>query len=332
MTDSTQPLRDRRGRAIEYLRLSLTGECNFRCPFCQPPSASALRAGGPHLAADETIRLAGILCRLGVESVKVTGGEPFLHPGAVAVMAGLKTTAGARRVTLTTNGSSLDRFAKGLVEAGVDCANVSLNALSQGAYAVATGSGFELRRVLDNIRLARRLGLALKINTVPLRGVNDRDIVPLAEFALDLGVPIKFIELMPIGNGRGRDGIPPDEVRRMIERRFGKLEPAPGRHGNGPAAYWRLPGGGTVGFIEAVSRCFCADCNRVRLTATGFLRTCLHHDAGADLLGPLRAGEDDERIAARIRAAVLDKPERHRFEEAETAPELGDFLMSKIGG
>ncbi len=326
---TAEPLRDRHGRRVEYIRVSLTERCNFRCAYCMPAGAP-FPAGEP-LEPEELLRLCRVFASLGVDNFKLTGGEPFMNPAALDIMAGLKALAGVRCVTVTTNGSTLDRHAPRLAELGVDGVNVSLDAMRPETFAALTGGAFPLGRILDNILAAHGLGLRVKLNMVPMRGVNEADIVPLLEFALERGISIRFIELMPLGQARRHQGLPQAEVRRIIEQRFGPVELAAGRFGNGPAVYYSLPGRiAKIGYIAAVSQRFCSTCNRIRLSAAGFLRTCLHHGDGAALLAPLRRGESDAELANRIRAAVLNKPAGHCFESAPE--EGGDVAMFRIGG
>ena len=172
----------------------------------------------------------------------------------------------------------------------------------------------------------------MKINTVPLQGYNEAELIPLARFALERGYHIRFIELMPVGPGKDLAGIPMDEVAALLEREFGPLEPIAARVGNGTATCYAVPGQtGIIGFIAALSRRFCRDCNRVRLTSTGFLKTCLHHNAGLDLRKPLRSGASDAVLADLIRQAVRDKPRGHFFSFAPVPGEAA-FFMHSVGG
>lgn len=333
MNATGEALQDRLGREIRYLRVSLTERCNFRCGFCMPPAPSVSHAERP-LDCGETLRLCAVFRRLGVGNFKITGGEPFMDDKALPVMRRLKAELRADSVTVTTNGTTLDRHAGELADIGVDCVNVSLNALSPEAYRSVTGVDFPLETILANIGLAKRAGLNLKLNMVPLRGVNTRDMAPLMDFALERGIPLRFIELMPIGQGRLFRGLSLEEVRTVIEKRFGRVEKSAVRMGNGPAVYFTVPGyGAKIGYIAALSEQFCRACNRIRLTSSGFLRTCLHHSHGTDLAAPLRAGESDAALAERVRSIVLDKPGRHEFAAgAEAAQASGRDPMFRIGG
>lgn len=326
------PLRDRQGRDIEYIRVSLWDRCNYACPFCMPGKADAAPGPERRLSTAETLRLCRIFAGLGVFNFKITGGEPLLHPDALPILENLKTAPGVRCVTVTTNGSTLDRHAEPLAALGIDGVNISLNAATPATYHKVTRGKLELADILANIAFAKRCGLNVKVNMVPMLGVNDDDIVPILEFALGLDISVRFIELMPIGQGRNYVGVPEAEVKRRIEARFGKVELAAGRFGNGPAVYYRLPGQtAKVGYIAAVSERFCAACNRIRLSSTGFLKTCLHHSHGVELGPALWNGADDDALADMIRRAVAAKPVGHEFHR-EAGEELETVPMYRIGG
>ncbi len=349
------PLCDRHGRVIEYVRVSITDRCDYRCVFCRPaadsvrddPGPDRAAAGGkPALSTAETLRLGRILAGMGVANFKITGGEPFMNPDAIRILSRLKAEPAVKTVTVTTNGRHLLRQARPLLDARVDCVNVSLNGMTPASYAALTRCpGARVEEVLAGIIALRDLGVRVKINMVPLFQYNEADIIPLLEFALPRGIPVRFIELMPLGEGRHYRGLSRDEVEERITRRFGPLTPLPGRQGNGPAAYAQVAGyAGAIGYIAALSQNFCAGCNRIRLTSAGFLKTCLHHHDGGDLAGPMREGEGDEALSERIRAIVLNKPERHQLRVCPATsagggePMLSDETgrpvqaMHKIGG
>ncbi len=326
---------DSHDRVVRYMRVSLTDACNYRCGFCVPDGARDDAGGEARLSCGEILALCRVFAGLGVDRFKITGGEPFMHPDAMAFMAGLAAMPGVTGVSVTTNGSTLDRHAAELAAIGIDGVNVSVNAMTQAGYERVTGTRSSLSRILDNIECAKGAGLSVKLNMVPLRGVNEDDILPLLEFALARDIPVRFIELMPIGQGRLHRGLPFREIRERVERRFGKAEATAGRFGNGPASYLSLAGfRARVGFIAAISRRFCAACDRVRLNSAGFLRTCLHCGHGADLSPLLRRGEgaeSRERLAARIREIVAEKPPGYDFDRNGGGAEH-DEPMFRIGG
>ncbi len=326
-------LHDRHGRKMEYLRVSLTDACNFRCGFCDPAGKARRDPGSLPLTLEERLRLCRVFSRLGVVNYKITGGEPFMSPLALPTLERLKADANVRSVTVTTNGSALGAFVPRLAAIGVDGVNVSLNAMTEASYRSVVGCDFPLAAVLDNILSAKKAGLKVKVNMVPMRGVNDGDIPAFLAFALENDLHPRFIELMPIAHARDYRGIGFDELIQSVAARFGRVETFPEALGNGPASYFSVAGyGAKVGFIAAVSREFCSRCNRVRLTAGGFLKTCLHHPHGADLAGALREGRTDEELSALIRSAVRDKPEKHRFSAPAPDDAAREEPMYRIGG
>lgn len=319
------------GRRIDYLRLSLTDRCNFRCIYCMPPDG---REHIPHadiLSYEELLRLAALFAGLGVGRYKVTGGEPLCRKGAVNFIRSLKSLPGVEQVTLTSNGALLDPHVDELAAIGINGINVSLDSLSQDHYGRITRSKIALETVLPVMANARAAGIKVKINVVPLKEYNEKDLPDLTRFALENGYPIRFIELMPVGPGITHAGVPQDSIRRMVEDNFGPLRPLERRIGNGPAENFLVgdyPGG--VGFISALSKKFCASCNRVRLTSTGYLKSCLHHDIGVDLRPLVRGGASDEDICASIVDAVRRKPLAHELERGIKTGR--GFFMNSVGG
>lgn len=325
-------LRDRHGRIMEYIRVSLTEQCNYSCPFCMPSGAGSANETPSRLSSQEILRLCRIFSGMGVSNFKITGGEPLLYRDALSIVAALKQYRGVQGVTITTNGSTLDRDAVHLATAGVDGVNISLNALTPGTYGLVTGSAYPVAQIVKNILLVKSLGLHVKLNMVPVRGLNEDDIVPIVDFALTHDIYLRFIELMPIGQGRCYEGIPRAEIMEKVEARFGKPEAYSGQLGSGPAIYYTIGRHrAKIGYIAAVSRQFCATCNRVRLSATGFLKTCLHHNHGIDLSVPLRNGADDETLRSLISQAVSGKPAGHEFFQ-ESLDDIGTTPMYRIGG
>ncbi|MCC8189986.1 MAG: GTP 3',8-cyclase MoaA [Planctomycetes bacterium] len=330
MAGPARGLRDGYGRVIRYLRLSLTSACNFRCVFCRPDTAPASDRGQAALDTGEVLRLAGVLASLGVERIKITGGEPLLAPDVLTVIESLKPRAPGG-ISVTTNGTRLWRYAGDLARLGVDGVTVSLNALSAGGLCRLAGCRADPGRILDGIGRAQAGGLRVKINLVPIRGLNEDEILPLLAWALDRGISVRFIELMPLGHGRQFHGLSADEVLERIERRYGTTTATTGSLGNGPAVYRLLPGYDVpIGLIAAVSRPFCRHCDRLRLTRAGFLRVCLQHERGADLGGLVRTGATDGDLRQAIRAAVATRPAGHRFADGRAA--ATEVHMSRLGG
>ena len=268
---------------------------------------------------------------LGIGSFRITGGEPLVRKGCVRLVSMLKEAPGVRRVTMTTNGVLLGEHLNGLLDAGLDAVNISLDTLDRGQYKVITGMD-ELDRVLASIRRAAGK-LPVRINCVICREINDDAPGKLATLARDLPVDVRFIELMPIGAAKGLETVPNASVLARIEEQYGKTTESPGGDGDGPAVYRRADGfTGRIGFISAMHGKFCAACNRLRLTSVGELKPCLCYADTVPLREILRDGAADkeERIREKIREAVQLKPQAHCFERRENVTEEKE--MVRIGG
>ena len=304
------PLADRQGRRIRYLRLSLTEACNFACSYCSPHPQQA----GEGLPRAAIARLVRIFAGLGVERVRLTGGEPTLRADLLDVVHDIAAVPGIQEIALTTNGQLLDRLAAPLRAAGVLRLNVSLDTLQPERLTRLSGRAASLPRVLAGLAAAGRAGYAsVKTNAVVMRGFNEDELGDLARFAWRQGAIARFIELMPFGEG---DPVPIAEVKALLVAQGVQLTPDAAR-GWGPARHMRGVSGegagrveGLLGFIGAMTDSFCEDCNRVRVGADGALRACL---GGRDRveLSPLLAAGDDGAVAARIREALLAKGDRH---------------------
>ena len=296
---------------MKRLRVSLTDRCNFRCAYCMP-ECPVWRPKEEILSLEELRELVEIfVTRLGIEQLRLTGGEPLLRSGAarfVAMLSGLRC-AGLRRVSLSTNGVLLARYARELADARLDGVNVSLDSLSPGRFHQITGGG-NLRQVLRGIDCAREAGLPVKINAVVMRGTNDADVLPLAIWAYRRNLPLRFIEFMPL-DSRGlwsRDKVFTErEIVALLARDF-EVKPLARTNENEPASYYLLNGHFRLGVISTISNPFCARCDRIRLTSDGRLFACLFSPAGVDLKDALRAEPDHDQLESRIRVSVSNKP------------------------
>ena len=323
---------DAYGRKIDYARLSLTDRCPFRCVYCMPPEGEKHIPHEEILTYEEILRFCRLAAGLGVSRYKVTGGEPLCRKGAVDFIRRLKKIPGVEQTTLTTNGALLRKHIEELISLGLDGINVSLDTLCQERYNAITRSTVRLEPMLAAMARGKAGGIRIKVNVVPLKGC-EGDLEALTRFALQHGYHIRFIELMPVGQGRVYEGIPQAGIRRMVESTFGALTPLDRRIGNGPAECYAVPGRtGSVGFISALSKKFCGACNRIRLTSLGFLKTCLHHPAGIDLKPLLRGGAADEELSSAIREAVRKKPRAHEFDRFGVQGEPPVFFMNSVGG
>jgi len=321
---------DRFGREIRYMRLSVTDRCNLRCRYCMPAGAAPSPREEP-LRYEELLRVCGQAVLLGIRRFKVTGGEPLVRRGCAGFIRALRALPGVEQVTLTTNGLLLLPLLDELLEAGLDGVNVSVDTLDPALYEKITGhdgaAAVEtLRRSLDAC-MARCV--RTKVNVVLLEWNRD-SWLELAALAAR-GVDVRFIELMPVGQGQAVPGVSAREALSRLRRRWPDLHPVDERRGNGPARYFASDAlQGRLGVIDAVSRGFCACCNRVRLTSAGFLKPCLCYDAGADLRPLLRGGGDGAALRSVMYETIWDKPRAHCFDRVQAVTERRS--MSQIGG
>ena len=323
---------DRYQREIHYLRLSVTDLCNLRCRYCMPDGVEKLEREAV-LTYEEFLRLAALFARCGIDTVRVTGGEPLVRKNVAQLVAGLKATPGIRRVTLTTNAVLLAEQLPALLDAGLDSVNISLDTLRPEVFRQITARD-DFAAVQAGLQAALESGLPVKLNCVPQAGVNEGELEQLAALAKDNALQVRFIEMMPIGYGAAMPCISGPELRARFARRWPELAPlSPAQEhalGDGPAVYYTVPGWqGSIGFIAAVHGKFCASCNRVRLTSQGFLRPCLASETGCDLRALLRSGADDAQLLAAIRETIWAKPREHHFNDSSMPATRG---MYRIGG
>jgi len=328
---------DAYNRPISYLRISVTDRCNLRCIYCMPQEGAPWRPHEEIMRYEEIETIVRAAAELGISKVRLTGGEPLVRLDIVDLVRKIARIPGIDDLAMTTNGVLLARYAEELAQAGLQRVNISLDTLDAERFRRITRRG-ALADVLAGIEAAREAGLEpIKINTVVIRGMNDDEVVDLAAKTLEAGWwNIRFIELMPVGNGGlmteawEEKVVTAQEIRERIEAALGEPEPAKMSVGGGPARYYRLPGAkGTIGFITPISEHFCYKCNRLRLTADGQLRPCLLSDYEIDLRTPLRQGADAEQIKGLILKGIENKPMRHHLDECQL-PERR--AMSEIGG
>ena len=323
---------DRYQREIHYLRLSVTDLCNLRCRYCMPDGVEKLEREAV-LTDEEVLRLAALFAQCGIDTVRVTGGEPLVRKNVAQLVAGLKAIPGIRKVTMTTNGILLAQQLPALLAAGLDSVNISLDTLRPEVFRQITARD-DFAAVQAGLQAALESGLPVKLNCVPQAGVNEGELEQLAALAKDNAMQVRFIEMMPIGYGAAMPCISGPELRARFARRWPELAPLSPAQGNalgdGPAVYYTVPGWqGSIGFIAAVHGKFCVSCNRVRLTSQGFLRPCLASETGCDLRTLLRSGADDAQLLAAIRETIWAKPREHHFNDSSMPATRG---MYRIGG
>ena len=321
---------DRYGRVINYLRISVTDRCNLRCCYCMPEGVQDVGMKNI-LTFEEIWEIVRTGVSLGITHIRITGGEPLMRKGCVDLIRGIREIPGVETITMTTNGVLLENYGKQLKEAGVDGVNISLDTLDPEEFYKITGKR-ELQEVLAGIRAAKTAGLPVKLNAVNRK---ELDPIPLVRYAQEENLPIRFIEMMPVGYGKKYVGRSNEELRETLEAVCGNAECMTNREelsrmGSGPAVYYqfsdlKVP----VGFISAIHGTFCDTCNRVRLTAEGYLKLCLCYDEGEDLRRVLREGEK-ENLRTIMEQTIFRKPAAHCFEHPAEMTETHE--MVKIGG
>ena len=323
---------DRFGRNIHYLRISLTDHCNLRCVYCMPEDM-VFRPNAEMMQDDELLLLVRLFASLGIDKIRLTGGEPTVRAHIVPLVREIASTPGIRTVTMTTNGILLGKLAKPLKEAGLQRVNISLDTLDPGKFRRLTRWG-TFEQVWEGIRAAEEAGLTpIKINAVVVRGYNEKDVVDLAQLTFEHNWQVRFIEMMPFAGAtelQQTQVVTTREIIERIEQGLGKLEAVRDGELDGEARIYRLPGAkGEVGFISTVSMPFCASCTRARLTADGKLRLCLLREKEVDLLTPLREGASPADLRRMILDGIWQKPWGHGLAEGSVPL---NRVMSEIGG
>ncbi len=324
-------LLDQFGRTIEYLRISVTDRCNFRCRYCMPVEGLPWLPKSDILSYEEIREVVTQLAPMGLRRIRITGGEPTIRPQIETLVRFIRGVPEVEDIALSTNGVKLPQLASALADAGLDRVNISADSLQPDRIvAIARRDlGFE---PVTAAKAAQAAGLGpIKLNVVVMRGVNDDEVVDFARLTLDNPWHVRFIELMPVGSLEPMTDemvVPSEEVLSRIQDALGTLSPGGGpARGNGPAEYYQLGGAaGSIGVITPMTHTYCGSCNRVRLTADGRLRTCLFGDHEVDLRAPLRAGEP---LAPIVRQALAEKPEAHALLSHRVG---GLRALSQVGG
>jgi GTP 3',8-cyclase len=317
------------GRSINYLRISVTDRCNLRCIYCMPPEGVPQMPHSEILTYEEIHTVVQAAAELGINKIRITGGEPLVRADLPKLIKMLSQIDGIGELALTTNGTVLKKYAPELKQAGLSRVNVSLDTLKPDKFRYITRLG-QLKPALEGIEAAKKASLdPVKINTVVMRGINDDEVLDFAGMTYEEGWHVRFIELMPFKGVA--DFVPSNELRQRISL-LNKLEPCASVTGNGPAMYYRLAGAkGTIGFISPLTdHSFCSRCNRMRLTPDGKLRPCLLEENEIDLKAPLRNNASTDELKRLILKAVASKPKRHHL--GEGVVRVVKRSMSQIGG
>lgn len=323
------------GRPINYLRISVTDRCNFRCRYCVPSTAFSVISHHKIARYEEILRVTRLACELGITKVRITGGEPFVRKDIFSFLEDLCSLEALKDVAITTNGALLTREKiRALIDMGIKRLNFSLDTLNPEKFAAITGRD-RFNKVWDAIMNAHQMGISpVKVNAVALRGINDDEIRDIAGLTRTYPFHIRFIEYMPMGDSdvERRQQILTREIRQIIETGLGPLTPVKRGATDGPAKKFRLGNApGVVGFITPISSHFCSECNRLRLTSRGTLRPCLLNDYEKDILTPLRNGASDDELKQIIENALKRKPLFHKL-DSNMSKDIPVSHMTSIGG
>lgn len=324
-------MQDNINRNIDYIRISLTDHCNLRCCYCMPESQKDFHSTKELMTREEIITIARLMAQNGIRKVKLTGGEPLLRPDLTEIVRELKAIPGIEQITLTTNGILLRDKLKVLVEAGISSANISIDSRSPKRYHEITKRDMFEQAWEGLIEALKYPELSVKINCVPI-DCSAENITEMAELSRNHKLSVRFIEMMPIGYGVNYPRCDEEYIKNILEQAFGPMLPVHTKLGNGPARYYEIEGfQGKIGFISAISHKFCSDCNRIRVTSEGLLKTCLQYGGYLNLKELLRQGMSEEELNGLIKEEVKRKPCGHHFNEPGTEKDEKKYLGA-IGG
>ncbi len=319
---------------INYLRISITDKCNLRCLYCTPQKDIPKLSHQDILTYEEIYKIVTLACSIGIRKVRITGGEPLVRKGLLELITRLNDISCLKDLSLTTNGILLPKYLENLAASGIKRINISLDSLKPEKFHQITGYD-KLDNVIEGIKMATDLGLhPIKINMVVIKGINDDEVQDFARLTFDYPYQIRFIEYMPVGVSPGRirlSHLSNDIVKKRLNG-IAKLNKLPEADYAGPADCYKFEGArGEIGFISSRSHAFCSKCNRLRLTANGYLRPCLFSDAQLDLKNPLRNGASDEELLSIFKQAILDKPVKTQ-PFSSNSKKQNNWYMSSIGG
>lgn len=333
-------MQDSLNRKINYLRISVTDNCNLKCVYCMPKEGAIYHREEEMISMEEAYKLVKIFADLGIEKVRITGGEPLLRTGVCELVKNIKSIEGIKEIGLTTNGILLHKYLDELYNSGLTTLNVSLDTINEEKYKRITRIG-NVHDVVGAIKKAKKYDLKVKINSLIIQDFNEdgrsseEDINSLVEFAIENNVILRFIELMPIGYGKNLKGVSNESIKSKIQEKYELMDFNEDKLGalRGPAKYYKLNNSDVlIGFISPITHCFCETCNRVRITSDGKLKQCLYYEGNLDLKEELRKGTSEEDIKEKIIKAVILKKKQHRFLEKDKGDNSEKKDMSMIGG
>lgn len=323
-------MKDKYGREIDYLRISLTDKCNLRCVYCMEKDYNNFIKDESLMTLDEILRVVKECASLGIRKVRLTGGEPLIREGLVDLIKNINKIPNIDEICLTTNGILLGDKVEELSKNGLTRVNISLDTLKEDRFKKMTRVG-NLDKVLYSIEKCLENNVKVRINTVILEDFNKDEILDLVNLAYENPIDVRFIELMPIGEGKRFKGVTNSEILEIIKKEKNVLSFGGKSRLNGPAKYIKIDGfKGKVGFISAMSDCFCAECNRIRITPEGFMKKCLHWKYGINLKDKIRGGICDGELREIIKKSIYEKPEKHNFKVEEKDEDKR--FMYEIGG
>ncbi len=328
-------MKDQFGREVDYLRLSVTENCNLRCIYCMPEDLKNKKEDS--LTIDECYRTVKIFSELGIKKVRITGGEPLIRPNIDRLLGRIRDLDEIKEIAITTNGILLEKYIDSLIENGLTSLNISIDSLDEKKFRKITRGG-SIGKIIDSIEKGLKSNIKIKINSVLIRGVNDLEINSLVRFAVEKGVDIRFIELMPIGCASHLKGMKSHEVIEVLEKEGFTLEKGSlekNLERKGPAEYYNIKGKESrIGFISPLSSCFCDSCNRIRVTADGKIKQCLYYKANIDLKEILRNPEiDDKKVKEILQYQIFTKNRKHEFNSGLLNDKKKEKrIMSSIGG
>lgn len=326
----TNILKDGNERVIDYLRLSVTDRCNLNCMYCMPEKNRSFLPKADILSWEEMYTVCKIMSEIGIKKIKITGGEPLVREGVVQFISDIKKHLHIECVTLTTNGVLLNKYLPQLKMTGIDGINISMDSMNCKIYEKITGQD-KVNYVLDAVKCSMENSIPTKINCVVLKDINEQELLEFAKLTKKYPLIVRFIEMMPLGEGNQFPSVSGVDLKKRLEQAVGTLFPVKDIKGNGPAVYYRGEGfKGSIGFINAVSQCFCSRCNRIRMSADGQLKLCLSHSDSWDMRKALRTNESHEKIKEELKQVLEEKPNGHDFQLNTKEHKLQG--MWKIGG